>query len=210
MVAKAFVLATLILCSLLFSVVRGANNKSLRTEAEPDRELAGYIGRQIPNNCASIYASQVLNGRTCSAPCNNPCAKLDTTGAGCGSGSYCACGYAANDPWRAKPPVAKCAWCPYMKAGTTCPGDGFYYDKSYPAPAPIVRAPVAPPVRMAPACGGNQFGTCQVGQYCRQKSTDWTYVCTACPTGLVCPGDGTRKTPPVPANKPTRRSGDKE
>jgi len=152
---------------------------SLRANNRDDRELGTtWGGRQIANNCASLY-----NGN------NNPCSKTDPQG--CGVGNYCAC--ASTNQWGTKL-VAKCSWCPYTPAGTTCPGDGFWYDKTYGPPAPIAKAPVVPRAPVAPECYGDTFGTCSPGQYCRQKSTDWTYVCTACPTGMFCSGDGTRKS----------------
>jgi len=149
-------------------------------------------GTQMSNGCASLFnGRQMPNGKTCNPPCNNPC-NYDPRAfpQGCGIASYCACGNALN-AWSL--PKMVCSFCPYTKAGTQCPGDGFYYDKTYPVVSPVVK-PVAKPVApLAPECYGNTFGTCTPGAYCRQKSTDWTYVCTSpCPDGMTCPGDGKR------------------
>lgn len=186
-----------VLLVLLVLLGRGdaEEKRSLRSEEEHLTGGVQYLGRPMSNNCPSLFNNRVINGRTCRPPCNNPCSILLADG--CGAGVYCACSNAPNDPWKAKPPVAKCSWCPYTPAGTSCPGDGLWYDKSFPAAAPVAKAPVRPPVTVAPACGDyNKFGTCDRGFYCRQKSTDWSYVCTACPSGMTCPGDGTRKKPP--------------
>lgn len=148
------------------------------SEAAPatDRDLQAWIGRQIPNNCASLYDGN-----------SNPCKKTDPQG--CGVGNYCAC---SSNVWGTKL-VAKCTLCQYTKPGTTCPGDGFWYDKTYDPPKPIPKVPVVPKKPVAPECYGNTFGTCSPGQYCRMKSSDWTYVCAACPKGYFCSGDGRAK-----------------
>lgn len=166
-------------------------------------------GRKMGNNCAEVFKGNPVmnNGLQCRAPCNNPCNMAPVRFPnGCGAGSYCSCAYNTK---LGGAPLMSCSYCPYTRAGTQCPGDGFYYDATYPAPAPL---PAAAPRRTAPPvakqCDGQDFGTCAVGQYCRQKSTDWTYVCTApCPTNMVCPGDGKRypKVPNVPGRPPIRQ-----
>lgn len=184
--------------SLLVLVLSIQCTFSVQVIDTEQRDLAdAYIGRQMPNSCARYFAApnNVISGKTCRPPCNNPCA-LDTKKfpQGCGQGSYCGCANGQNS-W--SPPKMACSWCPYVPKGTTCPGDGFYYDKSF-APAPIIqKAPTKQPVKQPAVCYDQTFGSCTPGAYCRQKSTDWTYVCTTpCPVGMTCPGDGRR----VPKN----------
>jgi hypothetical protein len=158
-----------------------------------ERELQSQLGfKQVPNNCASVFSRGKVNDRTCAAPCNNPCVLLSTTGYGCGAGYYCSCAAGVGS----KPNVVRCLSCPYITAkGTTCPGDGFVYDKSLPS------TPVKAPTRSAPTsypkCSGINWGTCVLGEYCLKKA-DFNHVCTTCPTGLICIGDGTRVSPPPP------------
>ena len=186
---------------LLFVFFGVALSDLLRSE--PARELNGTtsaelqrLGRQVPNNCAAVFPGNAKlkdedRRTTCAAPCNNPCVPLSTTGNGCGAGYYCSCAAGVGN----KPNVVKCLSCPYITAqGTTCPGDGFVYDKSLP-PAPG-KAPTRGPSSY-PKCNGINWGTCVLGQYCLKKA-DFNHVCTTCPTGLICNGDGTRVSPPPP------------
>lgn len=184
----------LILLICVFGVALGdlLRKEQVLVNGTLGRELQNF-GWQVPNNCATVFPGNAkVRGLTCTAPCNNPCALLSTTGNGCAVNQYCVC----EAGKKSKPNVVKCLNCPYITAkGTTCPGDGFVYDKSL-SPAPA-KAPSGPPVKLAPKCYGRSWGTCVMGEYCRQKA-ELSFECTPCLTGLICSGDGTRFSPPPP------------
>jgi len=197
---------------------KSETQQSLKAVQEESRDLQWGIkqppqGRQMANNCMQLFPNNPTmgNGLTCKAPCNNPCNQAPWRFPnGCGVGMYCSCAYNTK-MGQQQNPLMSCSFCPYTKAGTECPGDGFYYDKTFAPPPPPAPKPVAPPrAPTAPQCDGNTFGTCKPGEYCRQKSTDWTYVCTSpCPVGVTCPGDGKRyptPRPPTPPAKPPTRN----